>query len=53
MVNTAARAQSAASAGQILVTGAVHQRVPDELRDSTAADYQLKGFDRPVELYAA
>ena len=53
VVNTAARAQSAASAGQILVTGTVHQRAPAELHDSTAAKYQLKGFDHPIELYAA
>jgi len=53
VVNTAARAQSAASAGQILVTGKVHQRAEADLPGSTAAPYQLKGFDQPIELYAA
>jgi class 3 adenylate cyclase len=53
VVNTAARAQSAAGAGQILVTGTVHQRAPAELGASRSAEYQLKGFDHPIELYAA
>ena len=53
VVNTASRAQSAAGAGQILVTQAVYEQARSELPDSTAAEYQLKGFDAPVRLYAA
>jgi class 3 adenylate cyclase len=53
VVNTAARAQSAAAAGEILVTEAVHQRAPDVLVGSIGKPYDLKGFDRPVALYAA
>jgi adenylate cyclase len=53
VVNTAARAQSAAVAGEILVTEAVHRRAPDVLSGSIGKPYDLKGFDRPVALYAA
>jgi class 3 adenylate cyclase len=53
VVNTAARAQSAAQAGEILVTEAVHQRAPDDLAGSISKPYDLKGFERPVALYAA
>jgi class 3 adenylate cyclase len=53
VVNTAARAQSAAQAGQILVTRAVYDRARSELPDSTAGEYRLKGFDEPIELYTA
>ena len=53
VVNTAARAQSAASAGQILVTRAVYDRAKAELPDSHAQEYQLKGFEAAIELYAA
>lgn len=52
VVNTAARAQSAATTGQILVTEAVYERARLDLSGSTARDYQLKGFDSPVRLYA-
>jgi adenylate cyclase len=53
VVNTAARAQSAAEPGQILVTEAVYAQARAELGDSTPSDYRLKGFDEPVALYAA
>jgi adenylate cyclase len=53
VVNTAARAQSAAASGEILVTEAVRWRVLDDLEGSTSKPYDLKGFDRPVALYAA
>lgn len=53
VVNTASRAQSAAGAGQILVTQAVYEQARSELPDSTAREYELKGFDAPVRLYAA
>jgi adenylate cyclase len=52
VVNTAARAQSAAAQGQILVTKAVVDSV-GQLAGSTAGHYQLKGFAEAVELYAA
>jgi adenylate cyclase len=53
VVNTASRAQSAASADQILVTREVFRRVQPELADSEVNAYQLKGFQAPIELYAA
>jgi len=53
VVNTASRAQSAAAAGEILLTQAVYDRVSSELTGSRAQDYQLKGFEAPVKLYAA
>lgn len=53
VVNMAARAQSAARPGQILVTKEVHDQAQVELQGSTASDYTLKGFDQPVALYTA
>ena len=53
VVNMAARAQSAAQPGQILVTKEVRDRAQAELQGSIASDYTLKGFDQPVALYAA
>ncbi len=53
IVNTAARAQSAAQAGQILVTRAVRDRSGPALAASTGLLYPLKGLIGPVELYAA
>ena len=53
VVNTAARAQSAAAPGQILVTRAVVGSVGEELARSVAGQYQLKGFAEAIELYAA
>jgi adenylate cyclase len=53
VVNTAARAQSAAQAGQILVTRAVRDRTGPALAASTGLFYPLKGLIEPVELYAA
>jgi adenylate cyclase len=52
VVNTASRAQSAASAGEILLTQAVYDRAQPELAGSQGQDYQLKGFDAPTRLYA-
>lgn len=52
VVNMAARAQSAAAAGQILVTEAVNDRARQHLAGSEAHDYPLKGFEAPVRLYA-
>jgi adenylate cyclase len=53
VVNTASRAQSVAEAGQILVTKAVFDRTQPDLKDSQSKAFQLKGFDTPIELYAA
>jgi adenylate cyclase len=53
VVNTASRAQSAAEAGQILVTQAVHDRALPELEGSRARQYILKGFEASIGLYAA
>jgi class 3 adenylate cyclase len=53
VVNTASRAQSAAAAGEILLTQAVYERAAPELAGSRAQEYQLKGFEAPIRLYAA
>ena len=43
----------AASADQILVTREVYRRAQSDLAGSQAKAYQLKGFEAPIELYAA
>ena len=53
VVNLASRAQSAAKAGKILVTQAVYERSQSDLMGSQAEEYQLKGFEAPIKLYAA
>jgi class 3 adenylate cyclase len=53
VVNRAARAQAAAAPGQILVTKEVHDRTATLSWQGAANDYQLKGFDSPISLYAA
>jgi adenylate cyclase len=53
VVNTAARAQSVAKAGEILVTEAVCNRAPQELAGRQAQLFNLKGLDGAVALYAA
>lgn len=53
VVNLASRAQSAANAGKILVTQAVYERSQSDMMDSQAQEYQLKGFEAPIKLYAA
>jgi class 3 adenylate cyclase len=50
VVNRASRAQSAASSGEILVTGAVRDRVPAALEQSASQVHSLKGFDNPITL---
>ena len=52
VVNTAARAQSVAEAGQILITQAVRDRASQQTAQSESRDYSLKGFTQPVTLYA-
>ncbi|MCA1439950.1 adenylate/guanylate cyclase domain-containing protein [Ensifer sp. IC4062] len=52
VVNTAARAQAAAEAGRILVTRAVRDRAQGQTAASISREYRLKGFEKPVELYA-
>lgn len=53
VVNTAARAQSAAESGGILVTQAVHDRTGPHVVASEGREYLLKGFDIPIKLYVA
>jgi adenylate cyclase len=53
VVNLASRAQSAASAGEILVTQAVYERAASEVAGSQAQQRELKGFEGPTTLYAA
>ena len=52
VVNTAARAQSVAAPGQILVTKAVCDRAGRETAQCESREYHLKGFEKPVGLYA-
>src|SRR5262249_32632845 len=52
VVNLAARAQSVANAGKILVTQAVYERSQLDLMGSQGEEYQLKGFEAPIKLYA-
>ncbi|HLX99001.1 MAG TPA: adenylate/guanylate cyclase domain-containing protein [Roseiarcus sp.] len=53
VVNVASRAQSAAAAGEILVTASVYERARSELENSQPHDYRLKGLAEPVQLWAA
>ena len=53
VVNTAARAQAAATSGQILLTEAVYARTQADLPGSQPRDYQLKRFQSTTRLYAA
>ena len=52
VVNMAARAQSAAAAGEVLVTEAVRGAVGADLSASTCRLYDMKGFEQPVKLCA-
>ena len=53
VVNTASRAQSAAAAGEILITEAVYERVRTEVPANSGREYFLKGFEGPTMLYRA
>jgi adenylate cyclase len=53
VVNTAARAQSVARAGQILVTSAVRDRCAKKIGSGDGKTYDLKGLATPIELYDA
>jgi adenylate cyclase len=53
VVNTAARAQSAAEAGGILITRTVYDRAGRDVVESEGREHHLKGFGAPVQLYAA
>jgi adenylate cyclase len=53
VVNTAARIQAAAEAGQILVTDDVCRSVGADLAGVEPREYCLKGFADPIRLYAA
>jgi adenylate cyclase len=52
VVNRAARVQASAARGEILVTAAVRERAGDMIADA-GRDFTLKGFDKPVTLFAA
>jgi len=52
VVNRAARTQSAAKSGEILVTSAVRDRTGGMI-DGTGTDHILKGFQHPVTLFQA
>lgn len=51
IVNTAARAQSVATSGQILVTKDVRDRSGPDTTFSEGKRYELKGLAEPIELY--
>ena len=53
VVNVASRAQSAASADEILLTQSVYERARSELEVSQSRDYRLKGLAEPARLWAA
>jgi adenylate cyclase len=53
VVNTASRAQSVAEPGRIMVTAAVYDSARADIGDRQGQEYKLKGFDAPIELYAA
>lgn len=53
VVNIAARAQSAAEPGQILVTQAVYDAARPDMPSSHPSEYALKGLDGPIKLYSA
>jgi adenylate cyclase len=52
VVNRAARAQSVAKTGEILVTSAVRNRIGGVI-SGRGHDYMLKGFREPVTLFQA
>ena len=53
VVNVASRAQSAAAAGEILLTESVFERARSVLETSESRDYRLKAFDEPAKSWAA
>ena len=53
VVNSASRVQSAAEAGEILVTQSVYASAQSSLAGSRAKEYQLRGFEGAIELYQA
>jgi class 3 adenylate cyclase len=53
VVNVASRAQSAAAADEILMTGAVREKAAAALPESAGREYQLKGISEPAKLWAA
>ena len=52
VVNTAARAQSAAASGEILVTRNVYDRIARQNPQAEGRAFHLKGFEEPVTLFA-
>ena len=51
VVNLAARLESAAAGGEVLVSAPVAALAPDLTRDATIRTLQLKGFDKPVQAH--
>jgi len=51
MVNMASRIQAAAAAGDILVSSAVYAQVPHLFSGPHAAEFALKGIERPTTLH--
>ena len=52
VVNLAARLESHAAAGEILVSVAVHDAARDLCADAPRRHLEVKGFDRPVDAWA-
>lgn len=50
-VNTAARLESRARAGEILISEAVHQRIADRMEAEPIGEMELKGKSMPVKVY--
>jgi class 3 adenylate cyclase len=53
VVNTAARAQSVARAGQILITASVRDRCDKDVVHRAPTRFDLKGLPEPINLYDA
>jgi adenylate cyclase len=53
VVNLAARAQTAAQAGEILVTQSVQDCLQPDFAACAGREYALKGFEEPTKLWAA
>ena len=53
IVNTAARAQSVARGGQILVTASVRDRCESDMMFSEGVSFDVKGLPTPIKLFDA
>jgi class 3 adenylate cyclase len=50
-VNTAARLESRAKAGEILISEAVYRRIEDRVLAEAVGEMELKGKSVPVKVY--